>query len=281
MAAKMLYLFFLLMVRQVSSYNPNGESLENQYKLKCGQAPIKECCDLIAVGSGEDDSEPLGPSGVYSITGGSPFTSTKVYCDMDTDNGGWTVIQRNTNNSMNWISFTRSWVDYENGFGNLRADFWYGLKAVHAMTQTGQWEMRTDSRYAINQTWSYFHYDYFRVGCASDKYRLSVWGYKGIASHGLYDYHDGAQFSTYDDVNDRSRRLPCAVTSKCGWWYYACDTVNPNERPPEVELPNNGKPVIVDMVDVKIRPLEALFFCLVVIVVKTARHCSNTAYVYL
>ena len=66
----------------------------------------------------------------------------------------------------------------------------------------------------------------------------------------------------YDDVNDRSNRLPCAVTSKCRWWYYACDAINPNERPPEVELPNNGKTVIVDMIDVKIRP----------------KHCSAVQY---
>ena len=256
LADKVSYLLWLFILRQVSSYNPNCEYLENAYKLKCGQTTIKNCCDLITYGSGDDDSEPLGPSGVYTITGGSPFTSNKVYCDMDTDIGGWTVIQRNTNNSVNWISFTRSWADYENGFGDLRADFWYGLKAIHAMTQTGHWEMRTDIRYAYNKSLSYFYYDYFSVGCASDKYPLSVSGYKGIASRGLYDYHNGAKFSTYDNVNDLSRRLPCAVTSKCGWWYYACDAINPNQRPPEVSLPNDGKPFIVDMIDAKIRPKQ-------------------------
>ena len=194
--------------------------------------------------------------GVYSITGGSPFTSNKVYCDMDTDNGGWTVIQRNTNNSMNWISFSRSWVDYENGFGDLRADFWYGLKAIHAMTQTGQWEMRTDFRYANNKTWTYFHYDHFSVGCASEEYPLSVGGYKGIVFKGLYDGHDEAKFSTYDNDNDKAH-FTCAITSKCGWWYYACDAINPNERPPEVSLrPRREKPVMVDMINIKIRPKQ-------------------------
>jgi len=81
-----------------------------------------------------------------------------------------------------------------------------------------------------------------------------MWGYKGIASCGLYDYQNGAKFTAHDDVNDRSRHLPCAITSKCGWWYYACDTINPNERQPEVELSNNDKPFIVDMIDVKICP---------------------------
>ena len=45
---------------------------------------------------------------------------------------------------------------------------------------------------------------------------------------GLYD---GAKFSTYDNDNDSSKGGTCAITSKCGWWYYVCDANNPNERP--------------------------------------------------
>ena len=74
MSAKMLYLYILPITRQFSSINPNYDSLEKQYKLKCGpdQATIKNCCDLVVIGSGEDDSEPLEPSGDYSITGHKP-----------------------------------------------------------------------------------------------------------------------------------------------------------------------------------------------------------------
>ena len=97
--------------------------------------------------------------------------------------------------------------------------------------------------------------------------------YKGIASHGLYNYHNGTKFITYDDVNDRSRCLPCAIASKCGWWYYACDAINPYERPPEVSLPNSCKPVIVD----RSQDTPQLLFSSS-IVVNIAKHCSNSAY---
>jgi len=34
------------------------------------------------------------------------------------------------------ISFFRNWREYEDGFGDLGTDFWYGLKFL---TQSGQW----------------------------------------------------------------------------------------------------------------------------------------------
>nr|KAG5688078.1 hypothetical protein BaRGS_007123 [Batillaria attramentaria] len=47
----------------------------------------------------------------------------EVYCDQTTDGGGWTVIQRRIDGS---VSFDRNWTDYEEGFGELRGEFWLG-----------------------------------------------------------------------------------------------------------------------------------------------------------
>ena len=100
---------------------------------------------------------------------------------MSTDNGGWTVIQRNRKNS--GTSFNKNWKEYEEGFGDLNGDFWAGLKLIHALTQSGQWEMRVDYQKDDN-SWTYLHYNEFRVESASKEYQLHVNGYIGEASFG-------------------------------------------------------------------------------------------------
>ena len=42
------------------------------------------------------------------------------------------------------VDFIKGWVDYENGFGSLTGEFWYGLHPLHCLTNQGQWEMCID-----------------------------------------------------------------------------------------------------------------------------------------
>ena len=80
------------------------------------------------------------------------FATANVYCDMTTDGGGWIVIQRNRIKSQ--LSFNKNWREYEEGFGDLKIDFWAGLELIHTLTQRGQWEMRVDYQ-KNDKTWSY------------------------------------------------------------------------------------------------------------------------------
>ena len=75
----------------------------------------------------------------------SPFrepTTLTARCDMETEGGGWMVIQRRVPDGT--VNFTRNWSDYENGFGDLEGEFWYGLRNIHHLTTRDDVELRID-----------------------------------------------------------------------------------------------------------------------------------------
>ena len=186
------------------------------FRSKCSPVnkTIDNCCDLTGY--------PLSkaPSAIYHMKSCivpcelSSFTTmtvttTAAYCDMTTDGGGWIVIQRNKKDSS--VSFNRNWADYEKGFGNLTTEFWYGLSAMHCLTQRGQWEMRIDYQLPIaNQTWAHLHYNQFSVGSASEEYPLTVGGFTGVGRDPLA-YHNKMKFTTADNENDNWNGGNCAT----------------------------------------------------------------------
>ena len=59
-------------------------------------------------------------------------------CDMKTDDGGWMVLVRITPEASPQVNFNRNWREYENGFGDLNTEFWYGLKNCTASQNESQ-----------------------------------------------------------------------------------------------------------------------------------------------
>ena len=81
-----------------------------------------------------------------------------MYCDMETDGGGWTVIQRR-NASMGWVDFVRNWADYENGFDG---EFWIGLKNIYELTTQQNMALRL-SVWNTSTDQLYWNYPYFAI----------------------------------------------------------------------------------------------------------------------
>ena len=197
---------------------------------------INNCCDLRAFST---------CSGIYKLNR-KTFSCIDVYCDMNTTNGGWIVIQRNKKDSL--VNFNKNWTDYEEGFGDLHTEFWYGLENIHFLTKNGKWEMRVDYQ-RNDKTWSYLHYNQFSVGSASEEYPLTVGGFTGVGSD-QFTSHNGIKFSTPDNDNDihSKANYNCAARYTSGWWHTACYRVNLNRQPPSVGL----------FSEMKIRPKDCI-----------------------
>ena len=171
---------------------------------------------------------PFAGTGLYEIIDPSTFIGKiNVHCDMETDSGGWTVIQRR-NVSLGTVNFTRNWEDYVNGFGDLDGEFWIGLNNIYQLTTTLQEMELQISVWNDSETSITWNYQTFRISGPENKYRLTVGGGTGNGSDPLA-YHNGRYFSTYDRDNDASSGN-CAYRSQGGWWYNDCYHANLNGR---------------------------------------------------
>ena len=163
-------------------------------------------------------------SGIYTINPDDK-QSFGAYCDMKTDNGGWTVIQRRTDGSVN---FFRSWVDYKLGFGNVDKEFWLGNEKIHRLTKRRNMMIRFDLE-DVNGNKAYAEYKSFYIDGEDDNYRVHVSSYSGTAGDS-FSNTNGMQFSTKDRDNDGHSHVSCAKIYYGGWWYQKCHTSNLNGR---------------------------------------------------
>ncbi|XP_040441068.1 fibrinogen-like protein 1-like protein [Falco naumanni] len=171
------------------------------------------------------------PSGVYVI---QPARSPPVvvWCDMDTEGKGWTVVQRNSHDTE--ITWKQSWTTYKYGFGNVQGDHWLGTEYLHLLTQQGTYKVRFIVRNKANVT-HYAEYDIFSVESEASGYPLRLGRFSGDGDDYLTIYHpkkggihDNMKFSTTD--RDQDQYSGNCASSYGGWWYDRCHNVLLNAK---------------------------------------------------
>ncbi|XP_005987363.1 angiopoietin-related protein 2b [Latimeria chalumnae] len=161
-------------------------------------------------------------SGVYYVKPENTNQLVQVWCDQTHDPGGWTVIQRRQDGSIN---FFRNWEAYKQGFGNIDGEHWLGLENIYLLTNQDNYQLLITM-----EDWEgrkfYAQYASFRLEPESDYYRLRVGRYNGNAGDS-FTSHSGKRFTTLDRDHD-SYPGNCAHSQKGGWWYNACAHSNLN-----------------------------------------------------
>ncbi|EGV96214.1 Angiopoietin-related protein 6 [Cricetulus griseus] len=174
--------------------------------------PWRDCAEAHGAGHRQ--------SGVYELRLGRRVLS--VWCEQQQEGGGWTVIQRRQDGSVNFFT---NWQHYKAGFGRPDGEYWLGLEPVHQVTSRGDHELLI-----LLEDWggrgARAHYDSFSLEPESDHYRLRLGQYHGDAGDSL-SWHNDKPFSTVDRDRD-SYSGNCALYHRGGWWYHACAHSNLN-----------------------------------------------------
>jgi len=110
------------------------------------------------------------------------------------------LIQQNDGSGF----FNRSWVEFKVGFGDPSGNYWLGNDLLSQLTANYRYKLRFDLQSLHNRNWYYAEYSTFKVLSEADNYTLLVGGFSGNASYDAFaEYHNGAQFSTFDRDNER------------------------------------------------------------------------------
>ncbi|XP_062705658.1 fibrinogen-like protein 1 [Aedes albopictus] len=205
--------------QQAEGENENPEPLTKMVENMMMDDHMYEYCDQLP-----ETKE----SGVYMVMPDGDFREPmKVFCNQTYLDGGWTVIQRRFNGTVN---FYRDYNEYVRGFGKLDGgEFWLGLERIHRLTYSAPHELAVvledwedESRYAL--------YENFEIAGEFEHYKVTkLDGYKGDAGDSM-NYTLNARFTTFDQDHDTNEKHNCAVKYHGAWWYKACHSSNLNGK---------------------------------------------------
>ncbi|XP_047231822.1 angiopoietin-related protein 1a [Girardinichthys multiradiatus] len=176
--------------------------------------PFKDCFHVRRAGHSNN--------GMYLLKTDNSDYLIQAWCEHSLDNGGWTVLQKRKDGSVN---FFRNWENYKKGFGNIDGEHWLGLDNIFNLAKQGDYKLMIEL-----EDWTrkkvYAEYSSFYLEPESEGYKLRLGTYQGNAGDS-FSSNNGKQFTTLDRDRDEFSGN-CAHFHKGGWWYNACGQTNLN-----------------------------------------------------
>uniref|UniRef100_A0A2K6U2C6 Angiopoietin 2 n=1 Tax=Saimiri boliviensis boliviensis TaxID=39432 RepID=A0A2K6U2C6_SAIBB len=179
------------------------------------QISFRDCAEVFKSGH--------TTNGIYMLTFPNSTEETKAFCDMEAGGGGWTIIQRREDGS---VDFQRTWKEYKAGFGDPSGEYWLGNEFVSQVTNQQRYVLKI-----LFKDWegneAYSLYEHFYLSSEELNYRIHLKGLTGTAGKISSISQPGNDFSTKDADNDRCI-CKCSQMLTGGWWFDACGPSNLN-----------------------------------------------------
>ncbi len=173
---------------------------------------MQNCGQLHALGETE--------TGTYKIRPDPGIENDiYIYCDHDTDDGGWLTLQRRS--AIGTLNMTGSWGMYRDGFGNVSTEFWIGNKYLSQLTNGTTYEIMFLFKRTNGSILRKTKCDSFNVSSEEENYRLQLGTCEG-ADAKILKYSNWTEFSTWDKDNGFDS-LNC-TSEITGWWFGSCDS---------------------------------------------------------
>ena len=162
----------------------------------------------------------------WNLTGSWPLlnhpNSMPIYPRRQTgmtvcDREGRTILQQRRNTINSAVNFSRSWQEYEDGFGD-DTNHWLGLKHIHRLSTRGTNMLIVTIRDSNSTQSLTFRYENFWVDTINDQYKLHLGN--ALDTPDIFEWSRQKQFVTPDRRSDHNRK--CLDRFRSGWWYGDC-----------------------------------------------------------